>query len=258
MSAETEPQPFAAELLGTLVLVFVAVGTAVLAAEFVGSVGIALAFAFTLFALAYAIGPISGSHVNPAVTLGMLLAGRIGIRAAALYWAAQFVGAIVGAALLYLVARQVPGLETTGAFGTNGFGHRSAVGISGGGAFLAEAMLTSLLVYVWLAVTPRLTVQGVDGLPLGLAIGAVHLVGVPLTGASVNPARSLAPALFAGSSALAQVWLFLLAPLVGAAVAVVVHRIVHPQADAWLPQVPVWPRWPRAERSTAPGATRRT
>ncbi|MDT0305983.1 aquaporin [Streptomyces sp. DSM 44917] len=234
MSVETQPQPLAAEFIGTLALVFFAVGTAVVAGEYVGSLGIALAFGFTVLGLAYALGGISGAHVNPAVTLGMLLSGRMALRAAALYWAAQFAGAIVGAALLFLVAHQVPGLETSGAFGTNGYGDRSAVGLSGGGAFVVESLLTFLLVFVFLSVTHDLAVRGFDGLPIGLTLAAVHLIGVPLTGTSVNPARSLAPALFAGGDALAQLWLFILAPVVGAALAVLAHRVVHPQPDAWL------------------------
>ncbi|WP_049577249.1 MIP/aquaporin family protein [Streptomyces sp. SBT349] len=234
MSAETDPQPLAAEFVGSLILVFFGVGAAVLAGEFIGSMGIALAFAFVLLGLIYAFGAISGSHVNPAVTLGMLLAGRMTLQAAIAYWIAQFVGAIAGAALLFLVAKQVPGLDTSEAFGTNGFDSRSAVGLSLGGAFVVEIMLTFLLVFVWLSVTGDALLKGWEGVPVGLTLGAVSLVGIPLTGTSVNPARSLAPALFAAGSALAQLWLFIVAPLVGAAIAVIVHRIVHPQPDEWL------------------------
>jgi aquaporin Z len=244
MSTETEPQPLVAEFVGTLALVFFAVGAAVLAGEYIGSMGIALAFGFTLLGLAHAIGPVSGSHVNPAVTLGMFLAGRMSLRNAGLYWAAQFLGAVAGAALLFLVAHQVPGLETSEAFGSNGYDDRSAVGVSLGGAFVAETMLTLLLVFVWLSVTDTLAVKGFDGLPIGLTLAAVHLVGIPLTGTSVNPARSFGPALFAGGDALAQLWLFILAPPVGAALAVLVHRLVHPQTEEWFTD---WQRW-RARR----------
>jgi aquaporin Z len=216
------------EFLGTLLLVFFGVGAAVLSGEYIGTLGIALSFGFVLLALAYAVGPISGSHVNPAVTLGMLTAGRITVRTAVEYWVAQMLGGIVGAALLLLVAKQVPGLRTHGAFGTNGYGYRSAVGISIFGAFVAEVILTFLLVFVVLAVTHRVAVVGFDGLPIGLALAVVHLIGVPLTGTSVNPARSFGPALFAGSPALTQLWLFLVAPLVGGALAAVVHQLTHP------------------------------
>jgi aquaporin Z len=220
------------EFLGTLLLVFFAVGAAVLSGEYIGTLGIALAFGFVMLALAYAIGPVSGSHVNPAVTLGMLVAGRITVRTAVEYWIAQVLGGIAGAALLLLVAKQVPGLETHGAFGTNGYGYRSAVGISIFGAFVAEVILTFLLVFVMLAVTHRIAVVGFDGLPIGLALAAVHLIGIPLTGTSVNPARSLGPALFAGSPALTQLWLFLVAPLVGGILGAVVHELTHPALTA--------------------------
>ncbi|MCM2418387.1 MIP family channel protein [Streptomyces sp. RKAG293] len=220
------------EFLGTLLLVFFAVGSAVLAGEYIGTLGIALAFGFTLLALAYALGPISGCHVNPAVTLGMLVAGRISVRTAVEYWVAQLLGGIAGAALLFLVAKQVPGLKTSGAFGTNGYGSRSAVGINIGGAFVVEVVLTFLLVFVVLSVTHKVAVFGFDGLPIGLALAAIHLVGIPLTGTSVNPARSLGPALFAGGAALSQLWLFLVAPLIGGALAALVHHVTHPPTAA--------------------------
>ncbi|MCF6523189.1 MIP family channel protein [Streptomyces sp. JJ36] len=224
----TEPRPLVAECLGTLLLVFFGVGAAVVAGEYVGSLGIALAFGLTLLALSYTLGALSGCHVNPAVTLGMFLARRIDLPTAVRYWVAQVVGGILGALLLFLVVIQIPGLETDEKFGTNGFGDRSAVGINTFGALLAEIVLTFLLVYVLLSVTHRVAVLGFDGLPYGMAYAAVHLVGIPLTGTSVNPARSLGPALFAGGAALTQLWLFLVAPLIGGALAAVVHRFTHP------------------------------
>ncbi|MGW4384440.1 MIP family channel protein [Kitasatospora sp. NPDC004531] len=219
------------EFLGTLLLVVLAVGAAVLAGDSIGSVGIALAFGFVLLALAYALGPISGCHVNPAVTLGFLLARRIDGRTAVSYWIAQVLGAVAGAAVVLLLARQIPGLETHGGLGSNGWGDRSQVHINATGAFLVEVVLTFLLVYVVLAVTHRLAVVGFDGLPIGMALVVVHLVGIPLTGTSVNPARSLGPALFAGGDALSQLWLFLLAPLVGGALAAAVHLLTHPRPN---------------------------
>jgi aquaporin Z len=224
----TDTRIVVCEFFGTLVLVFFGVGAAALSGSYIGTLGIALAFGFVLLAIAYAIGPISGSHVNPAVTLGMLLARRINLRSAIEYWVAQFLGAIVGAALLLLVSEQVPGFKRHGAFGTNGYGTRSAVGINIFGAFVAEAILTFLLVFVVLAVTHKIAVVGFDGLAIGLALAVIHMVGIPLTGTGVNPARSLAPALFAGSPALTQVWLFLVAPLVGAALAALAHQVSHP------------------------------
>ncbi|MEE4490506.1 MIP family channel protein [Streptomyces sp. BE230] len=216
------------EFLGTLLLVFFAVGSAVLGAQYIGTVGIALAFGFVLLALAYALGPISGCHLNPAVTLGMLTARRIDARTAVTYWIMQFLGGIAGAALLFLLAKQVPGLKTSGKFGSNGYGDRSDVHINVGGAFLAEVMLTFLLVFVVLAVTHKVAVIGFDGLPIGISLAVIHLVGIPLTGTSVNPARSLGPALFAGGAALSQLWLFLVAPLIGGVIAAFAHRLTHP------------------------------
>ncbi|GAA2712717.1 MULTISPECIES: aquaporin [Streptomyces] len=217
-----------AEFLGTALLVFFAVGSVVLAADYIGVLGIALAFGFTLLALAYALGPVSGCHLNPSVTLGMLLQRRISLHTAIEYWIAQLVGGIVGAAVLFLLAKQVPGLKTDGAFGSNGYGNRSAVHLGAGGAFLAEVVMTFLFVFVWLSVTHRVAMVGFDGLAVGLALGVVHIVGVPLTGTSVNLARSLGPALFAGGAALSQLWLFIVAPLIGAALAAFANRVTHP------------------------------
>ncbi|MFD5915885.1 MIP family channel protein [Kitasatospora sp. NPDC058201] len=219
------------EFLGTLLLVLLAVGAAVVAGDAIGSVGIALAFGFVLLALAYTFGPISGCHVNPAVTFGFLLARRIDGRTAASYWVAQFLGGIAGAALVLVLAKQIPGLQTHEKLGTNGWGDRSAVHINLGGAFLTEVLLTFLLVFVVLAVTHRLAATGFDGLPIGMALVVVHLVGIPLTGTSVNPARSFGPALFAGGAALSQLWLFILAPLVGGALAAGAHLLTHPQPN---------------------------
>ncbi|ANZ19718.1 MIP family channel protein [Streptomyces noursei] len=229
----TETRTVVSEFLGTLLLVFFAVGAAVLAGEYIGTFGIALAFGFVMLALAYALGPISGCHINPAVTLGMLVARRITVRTAVEYWVAQILGGIVGAALLFLVAKQVPGLQTHAAFGTNGWGDRSAVHINLGGAFVAEIVMTFLFVFVVLGVTHKVAVVGFGGLAIGLALATVHLIGIPLDGTSVNPARSLGPALFAGGAAITQVWLFLIAPLIGGALAAVVHQVTHP------PQEPV-------------------
>lgn len=242
----TETRTVVSEFLGTLLLVFFAVGAAVLAGEYIGTFGIALAFGFTMLALAYALGPISGCHINPAVTLGMLLARRIDVRTAVEYWIAQILGGIVGAALLFLVAKQVPGLKTHAAFGSNGWADRSAVHLNTGGAFVTEIVLTFMFVFVVLAVTHKVAVIGFDGLPIGLALATVHLIGIPLTGTSVNPARSIGPAFFAGGAAITQLWLFIVAPLIGAALAAVVHQITHPPQE---------PRIVADERSTdEPGA----
>ena len=219
------------EFLGTLLLVLFGVGAAVVAGTWIGDLGVALAFGFALLALAYALGPISGCHVNPAVTLGFLVAKRITVQTAVTYWVAQFLGGIAGAALVFLLAKQIPGLVTHGKMGSNAWGARSETHINMGGAFLTEVLLTFLLVFVVLAVTHRLAVTGFDGLPIGIALAVIHMVGIPLTGTGVNPARSLGPAIFAGSPALSQVWLFIVAPLIGGVVAAGVHLVTHPQPN---------------------------
>lgn len=230
MLSREQQRPLLAECVGSALLVFFAVGSVVLAGQYIGTVGIAFAFGLTILALSYALGPVSGAHVNPAVTLGMLIDRRINVPTAVSYWIAQLVGAIVGACFLYLVAHQIPGLDTSGTFGTNGFGDRSAVQINTGGAFLAEILLTFFVVYVWLSVVPRVRAVRL-GVPLGLVVLVVHLVGIPLTGASVNPTRSIAPALFAGGDALTQIWLFIVAPLVGGALAALAYGAMHPPAE---------------------------
>ncbi|MGY1773094.1 aquaporin [Blastococcus sp. SYSU D00813] len=213
----------AAEFLGTVLLVLLAVGSAVAGFDLLGPVGVAFAFGFVLLALAYAIGPVSGCHVNPAVTLGVLLSGGMTVREAAGYWIAQFAGGIAGAALLELLTSDFGDVtDQTGALGSNDWGAT----ISGGGAFVLEVLLTFVLVFVVLLVTGRAAAPGFAGLAIGLTLTAVHLVGIPLTGTSVNPARSLGPALFAGGEPLEHVWLFVLAPLLGALAAVAVARVL--------------------------------
>lgn len=209
-----------AEFVGTFCLVFFAVGSAVAGIDAIGAVGVALTFGLVLLALAYAIGPVSGCHVNPAVTLAVLLTRGITAREAGGYVAAQFAGAVLAGAALRLLVSAGGVRDNTDALGANGWGETVNVG----GAFAVEVLLTFLLVFVVLQVTARDAAAGFAGLAIGLVLTAVHLVGIPLTGTSVNPARSFGPALFAGGQALSQVWLFVVAPLVGAVVAVAVTR----------------------------------
>ena len=212
-----------AEFLGTALLVLLAVGSAVVGIDSIGATGVALAFGLTLLALAYALGPISGCHINPAVTLGVLLSRGMTATEAAYYWAAQFAGGIVGAALLRVLTSDFGDVtDQTGALGSNDYGAT----ISLGGALLVEVLLTFAFVAVILLVTGKSGTPGFAGLAIGLSLTAVHLVGIPLTGTSVNPARSLGPALFAGGDPLVHVWVFLIAPMVGAALAVVVVRAI--------------------------------
>ena len=205
--------------MGTFLLVFLGAGAAVFGSDKIGALGVALTFGLVLLALAYAIGPVSGCHVNPAVTLGVLLRRGITVPEAMIYWSAQVLGGLLGGALLKLMTSSFGEVvDQTGALGTNDWGTR----VNGRGAFLLEVILTFVLVLVVLLVTGRAAAPGFAGLAIGLVLIVVHLVGIPLDGTSVNPARSLGPAVFAGVHALGRVWLFVLAPLIGGALASVV------------------------------------
>ena len=235
----TAARKLLAEFVGTFLLVFLAVGAAVFGiAAKVGAdgngpgngvVGVALAFGLVLLGIAYAFGPISGAHVNPAVTLGMLLGRRMPTNEAVGYWIAQFLGAIAAGAVLKLFVSSFGVTDYTGALGTNAYDNGA---INMPGAFVLEALLTAAFVLVILLVTERVAAPGFAGIAIGLTLTLVHLVGIPLTGTSVNPARSFGPALFAGGDALGQVWLFILAPLVGAVIAVVVWKLTRTSVDS--------------------------
>ncbi len=226
-----------AEFLGTALLVFFGVGVATLSfgfgaagASFIaGVVATALAFGLTLMALAYSFGPISGCHVNPAVTIGALVAGRLSLKDAIGYWVAQFAGGIAGALALWGVFSTSPlySRATTG-LGTDGWGAASHIHIGAGGAFAAEAILTALFVFVILSVTSKTAHVATAAMVIGLTLTAIHLVGIPITGTSVNPARALGPALVVGGTAIRQVWLFIVAPLVGGVLAALLYRVFHP------------------------------
>lgn len=226
-----------AEALGTASLVFVGVGVATVSFGFAvtasspsaGVVATALAFGLVMLIMAYAIGPVSGAHINPAVTMGFWVAGRLSTKDAVGYWVAQFVGGIAGAALLRGLFAAVPDYSTAHqGLGTDGWGEHSMIGLGAGGAFLAEAVLTFLFVFVVLTVTSKGGGSPLlAGAAIGFALGTVHLLGIPLTGTSVNPARSLGPAIFVGGDALSQLWLFIVAPLVGGAVAALAGRYFY-------------------------------
>jgi aquaporin Z len=238
---------YIAEFIGTAILVIVAVGTATevfgfkLLAGFspgggvaaiggsvaAGVITTAAAFGLTLAGLAYALGPVSGCHVNPAVTLGFVGAGRMKVVEGIKYMIAQFLGAIGGALILLAIFKQIPGYSTSKqGMGTDGWGKYSITGLSGSGAFITEVVLTFIFVSVVLFATHKAAIAGAGGVAIGFSLFAVHLVGIPLTGTSVNPARSLGPALIVGGHALDQVWLFIVAPLVGAVIAAAVHVLV--------------------------------
>jgi aquaporin Z len=224
-----EIRKFIAELVGTALLVIFAVGTATLSFGFklignsyaAGIVTTALAFGLVLLALVYTIGPISGCHVNPAVTIGFVASKRMTVAEGIEYWIAQFIGGIVGALILWAIMEGSP-LYTTKrvGLGADGFGPLSQIRINAVGAFATEVVLTFLFVLVVLTVTSRVGVPpGFAALAIGFALATAHLVGIAITGTSVNPARSLGPALIVGGLALSQVWLFIVAPLVGGIIA---------------------------------------
>lgn len=227
-----------AEFVGTFLLVFLAVGTAIFGIAAVvgvdgkgpgsGVVGVAFAFGLVLLGIAYAFGPVSGAHVNPAVTLAMLVGRRMPASEAVGYWVVQFLGAIAAGGVLKLFVSSFGVTDYTGALGTNSYDN-GAINLAG--AFVLEVLLTAAFVMVILLVTERIAAPGFAGLAIGLTLTLVHLVGIPLTGTSVNPARSLGPALFEGGTALSQLWLFILAPLVGALVAVVLWKLTRSSVE---------------------------
>jgi len=207
--------------MGTAWLVFGGCGSAVLAAAFpalgIGFTGVALAFGLTVLTMAYAVGHISGGHFNPAVTVGLWAGGRFPAREIGPYVVAQVLGAVAGAGLLFLIASGKPGFDAPASgFATNGYGAHSPGGYSVMAAFLAEVVLTFVFVRVILGATDRRAPAGFAPIAIGLCLTLVHLVSIPVTNTSVNPARSTGPALFVGGWALAQLWLFWLAPLLGA------------------------------------------
>ena len=224
---------YAAELVGTFVLVFGGVGSAVLAGSHIGFVGVAFAFGLSLLAMVYTIGPISGCHINPAVTLGVLLAKKIGVKDAVGYWVAQVVGAVIASACILFIANGAAAGYNAAieGLGANGYGAHSPGQFSMAAAFVAEVILTMFLVLTVLGSTDIKAPVGFAGLAIGLVLTLIHLVGIPITNTSVNPARSIGPALFVGGWALQQLWLFILAPLIGAAIAAAVYGAIRIPAE---------------------------
>lgn len=213
----------AAEFLGTFWLVFGGCGSAVLAAAFpqvgIGLLGVSLAFGLTVLTMAYAIGHISGCHLNPAVTLGLVAGGRFPAREIAHYVVAQVLSAIAAAGVLYVIASGKPGFTLAGGFASNGFAEHSPGGYSMMSALVAEVVLTFVFLMVILGSTDPRAPKGFAPIPIGLALTLIHLIGIPVTNLSVNPARSTGPAVFVGGWALEQLWLFWVAPIAGAVLA---------------------------------------
>ena len=213
---------FAAELIGTFWLVFGGCGTAVIAAGFpkvgVGLLGVAFAFGLTLLTMAFAIGTISGCHINPAVTIGLWAGKRFPGREVPAYIIAQVIGAILASSVLYVIASGTAGFDLSSGFASNGYGAHSPGGYSVVSAFVAEFVLTFMFLLVILGSTDKRVPVGFAPIPIGLVLTLIHLISIPIDNTSVNPARSTGPALFVGGWALQQLWLFWIAPIAGAAV----------------------------------------
>jgi len=215
----------AAEFIGTAVLVMLGPGSAILAGDKIGNLGIALAFGFALLVMAYVIGPISGCHINPAITLGMWLTRKVTLRHAVYAWVAQVLGGIFGAAVIYGVASGRDGWERDG-FASNGWDRDGFSGL--GSAIVVEIVFTALFVFIVLSTTGRRFAPGFGGLTAGITLAVIHLVTIPVDNTSVNPARSLATAVFADTdpNALGQLWAFIIFPLIGSVVGVFVWLLI--------------------------------
>ena len=216
-------QRFAAECLGTFWLVLGGCGSAVLAAAFpgvgIGLLGVSLAFGLTVLTMAYAIGPISGCHLNPAVTVGLTAAGRFKASDVLPYVIAQVLGAVIAAGVLYFIASGKAGFDLAGGLASNGYADHSPGKYSAASSFVTEVVMTVMFLIVILGATDRRAAAGFAPIAIGLALTLIHLVSIPVTNTSVNPARSTGPALFVGGWAIAQLWMFWLAPVAGAAIA---------------------------------------
>lgn len=211
---------YLAELLGTFVLVFIGCGSAVIAGPEIGFTGISFAFGLAVLSMVYAIGPISGCHINPAITVSMLFVGKINAKDAGMYIVFQVVGAILASAVLSII------MQSTESLGQNGFGGLSPNSYNLQAAFVAEVVLTAIFLLVIFGATSAKADSKFAGLAIGLALVFIHLVGIPVTGTSVNPARSIGPALFVGGETLSQVWLFIVAPILGGILGAVLWKYV--------------------------------
>ncbi|WP_041394689.1 aquaporin Z [Photobacterium profundum] len=224
-----------AEFIGTFWLVLGGCGSAVLAAAFpdvgIGLLGVALAFGLTVVTMAYAIGHISGCHLNPAVTVGLWSGGRFPANEIIPYIVFQVLGAIAGAFVLYIIASGQAGFDLAGGLASNGYGEHSPGGYTMLSGFVTEFVMTFMFLFIILGVTHKLANPGMAGLAIGLALTLIHLISIPVTNTSVNPARSTGPAIFVGDWAMSQLWLFWVAPIFGAIVAGIVYRWLCPNED---------------------------
>jgi aquaporin Z len=235
-ATETSPSTVriaAAEIIGTAVLMLIGPGSAILAANTIGNVGVALAFGFALVAMAYTVGHVSGCHINPAVTLSFLLAKAVTMEQAVVYWVSQLVGAALGGLVLFVITEGGDqNLDNTGIFAANGWGDEIGSAFGLGSVVVVEIVFTALLTYVVLSTTSVGYPVGFGGLTAGLTLAMIHLATIPVDNTSVNPARSFGAAIFSGSDALSQLWAFIVFPLVGAVLGFFAWRLVHPTAVA--------------------------
>jgi aquaporin Z len=224
-----------AEFIGTFWLVFGGCGAAVLAAAFpglgIGFAGVALAFGLTVLTMAYAIGHISGCHLNPAVSVGLAVGKRFPFSELPAYVIAQVLGGIAGSAVLYLIASGKEGFSLSNGFAANGYGAHSPGGYALGACLTAEIVLTFMFLIIILGATDKRALPGFAPIPIGLGLTLIHLIGIPVTNLSVNPARSTAPALFVGGWAIEQLWLFWVAPIAGAALAGAVYKVFETKPE---------------------------
>jgi aquaporin Z len=224
-----------AEFLGTFWLVLGGCGSAVLACNFpeagIGFVGVALAFGLTLLTMAYAIGPISGCHINPAVSLGLWAAGRFPATQLVPYVIAQVLGGIAAGGVLYVIASGAAGFDLANGFASNGYGEHSPGGYSLQAALVTEIVMTAFFILIILAATEKRVPAGFAPIAIGLSLTLIHLISIPVTNTSVNPARSTGVALFVGDWAVAQLWLFWVAPLIGALVGVAAYKVIATKQD---------------------------
>jgi aquaporin Z len=230
-----------AEFVGTFWLVLGGCGSAVLAAAFpdlgIGLAGVSLAFGLTVLTAAYSLGPISGGHFNPAVTVGLWAGGRFPASQVVSYVVAQVVGAIVGAGVLYVIASGSPDFSLAGGFASNGYGEHSPGGYSMMAGAVSEVVMTFMFLIVILGATHKRAPVGFAGIAIGLALTLIHLISIPVTNTSVNPARSTGPALFVGDWALSQLWLFWVMPIIGAALAGVVYKTIFEEEEVSKPPI---------------------
>ncbi|UYY88515.1 aquaporin Z [Alcaligenes sp. SMD-FA] len=220
-----------AETLGTFWLVFGGCGSAIFAAAYpelgIGFAGVALAFGLTLLTMCYAIGNISGCHINPAVTLGLVAGGRFPARDAIPYILAQVIGGLLAGGVLYLIASGKAGFDPVAGFASNGFGEHSPGNYSRNAALIAEIVLTAFFLFIIMGATHKRGHAGLAGVAIGLALTLIHLISIPITNTSVNPARSTGVAFFQGTWAMEQLWLFWVAPLIGGVIGALVYRFLH-------------------------------